>query len=175
MVRPLHSRKRPYHCGVADIMLIDIIGSRHQEHDYCAEQPYTALSTGPNGSAVYTGPAGVLLRSLGFTGGGKDMVYHPAADRFTFGSDPHCPRCGREAEASADATADDEAGAGALSDDWFDGRDYYCLSCKHCFWSDEAFGDEPDRLPVASSACAGSVSGRVISFSTAQLVSIFRS
>lgn len=56
--------------------------------------------------------------------------------------EPICPKCGREAYDSAEADSDDENGAGALSDDWFEGKDFYCLSCKLCFWSDEAYGDE---------------------------------
>lgn len=55
--------------------------------------------------------------------------------------DPHCPKCGNTAISCDDERVPDLDEA----DDWDDPkiRDYCCLDCKHTFWSDEAFGDEP--------------------------------
>lgn len=62
--------------------------------------------------------------------------------------EPHCPKCGAEAYNSNEADFDDESGSGAKSDIWFDGKDYYCLSCKFCFWSEEAFPEEPQGFSI---------------------------
>lgn len=52
--------------------------------------------------------------------------------------DPHCPECGNAAVSSDDIRtyfADDDP-------DWFIGKDYFCLACEECFWSESAFPDE---------------------------------
>lgn len=50
--------------------------------------------------------------------------------------DPTCPRCG----SLAAEIADDEV----YEQDWYDSTaDYHCPCCKYCFWSEDAFGDEP--------------------------------
>ena len=51
--------------------------------------------------------------------------------------DPACPTCGG-AVVAADAP---EADA-----DWNDGKDYACLACQVCYWSDRVFPDEPIGL-----------------------------
>jgi len=58
---------------------------------------------------------------------------------------PNCPKCGESIKASDDESlfADYD---GELDDDgtpeWFDGKDYCCLECKKCFWSDRCFSEE---------------------------------
>lgn len=50
---------------------------------------------------------------------------------------PHCPKCGNDCLTSD--TIDDVAITGA---DWFDGKDFTCTTCEHCFSSDQAYPDE---------------------------------
>lgn len=52
--------------------------------------------------------------------------------------DPTCPECGKVALASDAPELEKHEGA-----EWFNGKDYTCEDCEYCFWSDEAFGDEP--------------------------------
>jgi hypothetical protein len=52
--------------------------------------------------------------------------------------EPTCGKCGNAACAS-DAAPDDIS-----ESDWFEGKDYYCEHCRRTFWSDDAFGDEPN-------------------------------
>lgn len=48
-----------------------------------------------------------------------------------------CGKCGNAAIESSAAPDDID------SAEWFSGKDYYCAHCEWCFWSDEAFGEEP--------------------------------
>lgn len=63
-----------------------------------------------------------------------------------------CGECGNEASSSNDAESD-------MSErEWFDGKDFYCPTCERCFWSDDAYGDEPNGFTFEDSeykACAG--------------------
>lgn len=61
--------------------------------------------------------------------------------------EPHCPKCGNEIKASDDPAlfADSPDDNGTESDDtpdWFDGKDYTCVACQECYWSDSCFPDE---------------------------------
>jgi hypothetical protein len=47
--------------------------------------------------------------------------------------EPTCGQCGNPAIEACDAP----------EEEWNEGQDYACLTCKRVFWSDEAFGDEP--------------------------------
>lgn len=49
---------------------------------------------------------------------------------------PTCPSCGNTA-ISSDDVSDEISEA-----DWFDHKDYTCIACEECFWSDNAFSDE---------------------------------
>src|SRR6266576_680504 len=46
---------------------------------------------------------------------------------------PTCGQCGNPAIESSDAP----------DEDWNEGKDYACLTCKRTFWSDDAFSEEP--------------------------------
>lgn len=49
--------------------------------------------------------------------------------------DPSCPECGN--------TVLDSDAVDIQDQEWFEGKDYACLGCKACYWSDSVFGDEP--------------------------------
>ena len=51
--------------------------------------------------------------------------------------EPSCDECGNPAHDSMSAPEEVQEA------EWFTGKDYYCPTCETCFWSDEAFGDEP--------------------------------
>lgn len=69
--------------------------------------------------------------------------------------DPQCPNCGGKVKSSDDETLfqdmeiDDivfREGIQAAPDgtpEWFDHKDYTCVPCEKCYWSDSVFGDEP--------------------------------
>lgn len=52
--------------------------------------------------------------------------------------EPTCGHCGNTAVNASDIGKyfEDEP-------EWFEGKDYFCLSCEISFWSDDAFGYEP--------------------------------
>ena len=54
--------------------------------------------------------------------------------------EPHCPKCGNEAQKAGTCTDDD-------AEDWDHAEhecdDYECASCRYVFGSESAFGDEP--------------------------------
>lgn len=50
---------------------------------------------------------------------------------------PTCGECGNEA-IEASAVPEDEQDS-----DWYEGKDYACLTCKRSFWSDDAYSEEP--------------------------------
>jgi hypothetical protein len=52
---------------------------------------------------------------------------------------PHCGECGNDATPSDSHDLPDDV----VEADWFDGKDFCCLSCERCFWSEEAYSDEP--------------------------------
>lgn len=66
---------------------------------------------------------------------------------------PHCPECGNEIKASDDKTlwdgiedADIDGSGTPTNEDkygWWNGKDFTCLDCKRCFWSDSVYSDEP--------------------------------
>ncbi len=73
--------------------------------------------------------------------------------------EPHCPSCGNEIKASEDDTlfsldcmcdgdthteGCEDAGEPIHSEDseWFSGRDYTCVDCQKCYWSDSVFPDD---------------------------------
>jgi hypothetical protein len=76
-----------------------------------------------------------------------EAVYGPAT----------CPKCGDEAiDQHADEDEPTESADGSPlgtvyalgpdedeDEDWNTGKDYRCDVCRYCFWSDEAYGDEP--------------------------------
>lgn len=76
----------------------------------------------------------------------SDWIYEVISDGADFGP-ATCPKCGTEFGVLDDndkvivgessSAADDISTA-----DWFDGQDYYCTECEHCFWSDNAFSEE---------------------------------
>jgi hypothetical protein len=49
--------------------------------------------------------------------------------------EPHCPECGNEIPHSDDAAIPEDA-------EWNDGKDYACVQCETCYWSDSVFPDE---------------------------------
>ena len=51
--------------------------------------------------------------------------------------EPTCGKCGNTAPSSNDADSD------LAEREWFDGKDFYCPTCEYCFWSDDAYSDEP--------------------------------
>ena len=61
--------------------------------------------------------------------------------------DPTCPKCGGVVKASDDDTLFINTPPAELNDDdvpdWFEGRDFTCLNCKECFYSDVCTPDEP--------------------------------
>lgn len=52
--------------------------------------------------------------------------------------DPHCPSCGNPVKASDDDSLSEEV-TGA---DWFDHKDYVCVDCEQCYWSEFCFPEE---------------------------------
>lgn len=52
---------------------------------------------------------------------------------------PSCPKCGTEVKASDEVSDEDEDGN---SLEWHNGKDFACVDCQECFWSDRCFGDE---------------------------------
>jgi hypothetical protein len=46
---------------------------------------------------------------------------------------PFCPKCGAENIPPSEDSADE---------DWNDGKDYACVNCEECFWSDQCTPDE---------------------------------
>lgn len=67
---------------------------------------------------------------------GQNAIMPEAMDdvEYDYGK-PTCWKCDNEAIRSDDASIADA--------DWNDGKDYACAACEHCFWSEDAFGDEP--------------------------------
>jgi hypothetical protein len=61
--------------------------------------------------------------------------------------DPTCGECGNAAIPSDSEWLDDVKDA-----DWYEGKDYACLQCERCFWSDDAFGE---RENGAKAYCFG--------------------
>lgn len=63
--------------------------------------------------------------------------------------DPACPECGNTVKESNDETLSDDWETdrdpdGDLAEqEWFDGKDFACLTCHVCYWSDSVYGDEP--------------------------------
>jgi len=58
---------------------------------------------------------------------------------------PYCPDCGKEIRFSSasDLFADyPDLNEADDSPEWFDGKDYCCVDCQQCYWSDQCFGDE---------------------------------
>lgn len=49
---------------------------------------------------------------------------------------PACPECGADVGESSDVPEAVQA------EGWFSGKDYACLSCKECYWSDSVYSDE---------------------------------
>ncbi len=60
--------------------------------------------------------------------------------------DATCPECGSKVKASDDTTLFADYDGEDLDDDgtpeWFDGKDYTCVDCKACYWSDDVTPDE---------------------------------
>ncbi len=69
--------------------------------------------------------------------------------------DPTCPKCGNKVKASDDDTLFEDMeiddivfreGIQASPDgtpDWFTGKDFCCVPCQACYWSDSVYSDEP--------------------------------
>lgn len=53
--------------------------------------------------------------------------------------DPTCPQCGETIGYSSDAPDFPDS----VEPDWFTGKDFVCFTCEACYWSDDAFGDDP--------------------------------
>ncbi len=53
---------------------------------------------------------------------------------------PHCPSCGNEIKASDDETLFAEGTDD--TPDWFDGKDFTCVACESCYWSDSVYSEE---------------------------------
>ena len=48
---------------------------------------------------------------------------------------PTCPECSSEVVSSDHETVPDDA-------DWNEGKDFACVSCEVCYWSDQVYGEE---------------------------------
>lgn len=82
-----------------------------------------------------------------------DMLSEAQAAGADYGK-PTCPKCGCEVKRSdddtllADVEMDDivfREGIQAAPDgtpDWFDHKDFTCVACEACYWSDEVYGEE---------------------------------
>jgi hypothetical protein len=57
---------------------------------------------------------------------------------------PICPSCGNGIKASDDDTVFDGYNGGEqdAEPEWFDGKDFTCIDCEKCYWSDQVYGEE---------------------------------
>jgi hypothetical protein len=80
-----------------------------------------------------------------------DWINETIMDGANYGP-PTCPKCGNTIKASDDESLftgklEDKYGEPIELDDdgtpsWFDGKDYTCIPCQECYWSDSVFSEE---------------------------------
>lgn len=57
--------------------------------------------------------------------------------------EPHCPKCGNVVIYSSDAVFNlHDLQNDGKDTDWFDQKDYTCIPCETCYWSDAVYPDE---------------------------------